>query len=187
MLKMFKIVVCLLVACIAASGSQLRKQSQQQKVTPISATHAHSGTLIQDKLAKRWFRPEKFKIMLSFLQIFSQMNSNYGVNWPTITADYMRLLSAVNIDIVKLAALDCLFRSNFYFSLTMMCLMPFGGLSVLMFYMWVGRSLYKRELNQNHRKCIMTGKEVVQPMTAKFYLATRLRVAATQLGNQEFA
>ena len=30
MLKMFKIVVCLLVACIAASGSQLRKQSQQQ-------------------------------------------------------------------------------------------------------------------------------------------------------------
>ena len=173
--------------CCCCKMWNKRKQSQQQKVTPISATHAHSGTLIQDKLAKRWFRPEKFKIMLSFLQIFSQMNSNYGVNWPTITADYMRLLSAVNIDIVKLAALDCLFRSNFYFSLTMMCLMPFGGLSVLMFYMWVGRSLYKRELNQNHRKCIMTGKEVVQPMTAKFYLATRLRVAATQLGNQEFA
>ena len=177
---------CLCACCIgcARKCKKKKKSSDRVKVTPIS--QSHSGKAIEEKLAKRWFRPEKFKIMLSFFQIFSQMNNNYGVNWPTITADYMRLLAIVNIDIVKLAALDCLFRSNFYFSLTMMCVMPFGLLAVLMFYMWLGRSCYMRSLAKNHRKCIMTGKEVKKPMSAKFYLATRLRVANSVLGNQEF-
>ena len=91
-----------------------KEKPGDSKVVPAAVKRAHSAAFADAKLA-RTFRPEKFKIMLAFLQIFSQMNSNYGVNWPDVTADYMRWLSAVNIDIVRLAALDCLFRSDFYF------------------------------------------------------------------------
>jgi hypothetical protein len=165
------------------------KHNNNSKVTPSFARDKvqNSGSEIEEKLAKRWFRPEKFKIMLTFLQIFSQMNNNYGVNWPSITADYMRSLSVVNFDIVKLAALDCLFQSNFYFSLTTTCLLPIGGFCVLMSYMFIGNLMYKRRLNKHHRKCIMTGKKVYQPMSKKFYLATTLRIANNRLGTQEFA
>ena len=133
-----------------------------------------------------------------------------------------------------------------------MCAMPFGGLTILLCYMWIGRTCYNRTLAKGtfllllkmikiylfffgsciiltitfisvfsnnlcslllpvsthcllctlstlystfclhtiyttvHRKCIMTGKEVTKPMTSKFYLATRLRVANSTLGNVEF-
>lgn len=138
------------------------------------------------QFAALWFRPEKFKILLSFLQIFSQMNSNYGILWPSITADYMRFLTAVNFDLVRLAALDCLFRSDFYFSLTLVCALPFGGLAVLGAFMLLGRSFYSRYLRKHPRHCIKTGLPVERPMSEKMFLALRLRVARDITRNEDY-
>jgi predicted outer membrane repeat protein len=160
-------------------------RSVDSKVVPAVVKRAHSAAFADAKLA-RTFRPEKFKIMLAFLQIFSQMNSNYGVNWPDVTADYMRWLSAVNIDIVRLAALDCLFRSDFYFSLILIVIMPFVGIGILGGYMIVGKALYMRRLQKNPRRCVQTGKVVVRPMNAAHFLSIRLRIAMDQTRGDDY-
>jgi hypothetical protein len=93
------------------------------------ARRAHKKSEVSyadEQKAKMWFRPEKFKIMLAFVQIYSQMKSNYGVRWPAIAASYMRGLQGFNIDIVKLAAVDCIYRTDFYFSVTTVCAFPIG-------------------------------------------------------------
>ena len=63
-------------------------------------------------------RPEKkIQNMLSFLQIFSQMKFNYGIKWPSAVAHYMRIFASLNFDIISIAAVDCIYRTNYYFSL----------------------------------------------------------------------
>ena len=86
-----------------------------------------------------WFRPEKFKILLSFVQIFSQMKNNYGIPWSSLTAEYMRVFSGFNVDVVKIAAVDCLYRTNFYFGLVVACGFPVVACLLLVVLYYFGR------------------------------------------------
>ena len=52
-----------------------------------------TAALSVQRSADAWFRPEKFKILLSFLQIFSAAQSNYEIRWPGSVSNYMRLFS----------------------------------------------------------------------------------------------
>merc|ERR1711959_463262 len=86
------------------------------KNTPDNADIVAEKEAEKAETAHAGRRPEKFKIMLSFLQIFSQMKFNYGIKWPAAVAYYMRTFASLNFDIISIAAVDCIYRTNYYFS-----------------------------------------------------------------------
>ena len=56
-----------------------------------------------------WFRPEKFKIILSFLQVFQEYRRTYRIKWPQVVQDYMDFFSSlVDFDIFRLVSVDCI-------------------------------------------------------------------------------
>eukprot|EP00949_MAST-11_sp_MAST-11-sp1_P005366 g5366.t1 len=130
---------------------------------------AKTGSYADEQRAKMWFRPEKFKIMLAFAQIFSQMKNNYGVQWSSSVAEYMRLFAGFNIDIVKLAAVDCIYRSNFFFGLVVALAFPSSVAVGLYMIHRVGRKAFQRALLNNPRKCVRTGEIVEGWMSKKEY------------------
>ena len=85
------------------------------------------------------FRSEKFKIMLTFIQIFSQFKKNYGIRWPFLTSTYMRWLSSFNLDIIRILPVDCLYQTNYYDVLMATILMPFAVLVVCAGVSAIGR------------------------------------------------
>merc|ERR1711871_217846 len=152
------------------------RKKKSKKITPDkSTTKDSSSSYMHEKQASMWFRPEKFKIMLAFVQIFSQMKSNYGVRWPHLLAEYMRIFSVVNIDIVKVAALDCLYRSDYYFGLAMVSLFPIMFLIFLVIVGVLGRASYITRLKFRPRKCVRSGKTVNHWMSKKAICQTTIK------------
>ena len=116
----------------------------------------------------QWFRPEKFKILLSFVQIFSQVKQNYGVPWPSAISDYMRALAFFNLDLFNLAAMDCIVSSNYFMGLMVVTAMPVIGGIILVGLLNYGRSSYIEKLDKNPRKCVLCHhpvKEFMSPLT----------------------
>ena len=57
-----------------------------------------------------WIRPEKWKILLSFLQVFQEFRRTYRIKWPDVVQDYMEFFSGlVDFDIFRLTSVDCIF------------------------------------------------------------------------------
>jgi len=169
-------------ACLVEICCGCCRKKKSKKITPDkSTTKDSSSSYMHEKQASMWFRPEKFKIMLAFVQIFSQMKSNYGVRWPHLLAEYMRIFSVVNIDIVKVAALDCLYRSDYYFGLAMVSLFPIMFLIFLVIVGVLGRASYITRLKFRPRKCVRSGKTVNHWMSKKQYAKLRLKGAKAAL------
>ena len=56
-----------------------------------------------------WFRPEKWKIMLSFLQVFSEYRRTYKIKWPALVSEYMGFFSGlVDFDVFQFTSFDCI-------------------------------------------------------------------------------
>lgn len=126
-------------------------------------------------------RPEKFKIILSFLQIFSQMKFNYGIKWPTAVAFYMRTFASLNFDIISIAAVDCIYRTNYYFSLQFAIIMPICAGLFLQIVKIMGRSVYWGKLKKIPRKCVKTGKLVTGQMNTKIFNEKRYEATKAAL------
>jgi len=144
---------------------------------------SHSSSYADEARASMWFRPEKFKILLSFVQIFSQMKNNYGIPWSSLTAEYMRIFSGFNVDVVKIAAVDCLYRTNFYFGLVIACGFPLTACLVLFILSRFGRQSFINRLKRMPRKCVRTGDVLTSWMTNKHYMELQKKLAKTSLEN----
>jgi hypothetical protein len=136
---------------------------------------------MHEQQATMWFRPEKFKILLAFVQIFSQMKSNYGVQWPPLLAEYMRLFGVVNVDLVKVAAMDCIYRSDYYFGLAIVCSFPIAFLGFLFIVGLIGRASFITRLKGRPRRCVRSGQKVNHWMPRKMYMKMRMRAAKANL------
>ena len=123
----------------------------------------------------QWFRPEKFKILLSFVQIFSQVKQNYGVPWPSAISDYMRALAFFNLDLFNLAAMDCIVTSNYFMGLMVVTSMPIAGALVLLGLLNYGRSAYIERLDNHPRKCVLCHHPVKEFMSPLAVLELRHR------------
>jgi hypothetical protein len=123
------------------------------------------------------FRSEKFKIMLTFIQIFSQFKMNYGVQWPYLTSTYMRYLSGFNLDIIRILPIDCIYRTNYYTVLLMTIFMPFVVLVVCVGVSAMGRLYYRYLILSLPRKCVKTGRLVRGWMPKQHYEQTLIRIA----------
>jgi hypothetical protein len=123
------------------------------------------------------FRSEKFKIMLTFVQIFSQFKKNYGVRWPYLTSTYMRYLAGFNLDIVRVLPLDCIYRTNYYTVLVMTLVLPFLVLLVCCIVAAGGRLYYRSLILSIPRRCVKTGRLVRGWMPKIHYEQMLVRIA----------
>merc|ERR1711871_709510 len=144
---------------------------------------SHSSSYADLARASMWFRPEKFKILLSFVQIFSQMKNNYGIPWSSLTAEYMRIFSGFNVDVVKIAAVDCLYRTNFYFGLIVACGFPLATCIRLFLLSRFGRQSFISRLKRMPRKCVRTGDVLAKWMPYKNYMELQKKAARKSLEN----
>eukprot|EP00945_MAST-04E_sp_MAST-4E-sp1_P005265 g5265.t1 len=101
-----------------------------------------------------WFRPEKFKIMLTFVQIFSQIKYNYTIRWPSLVGNYMRVWAALNLDLMEVAALDCIYTTNYYIGLATVTLAPIIIIILLILMLNYGRHHFIELLDEHYRRCI---------------------------------
>lgn len=113
-----------------------------------------------------WFRPEKFKILLTFVQIFTNFKRNYGIKWPTIVTDYMRLFGLFQFNLLELTATECIYRIDFYFSLEFICAGPIIVLFGVYFLLAWGKFLYRHKLMSHPRFCVYSGRAVYQWLSA---------------------
>ena len=127
------------------------------------------------------FRPEKFKIMLTYIQILSLFRSNYAIQWPGLVRQMFRILSSFNLDIVQLVALDCIYRSNYFFSLTVVCLVPIIVALILSTIKRAGFSIYSAKLKQIPRYCVKLGKPVRGWIDEKTYHDIRIKATKAAL------
>jgi hypothetical protein len=133
----------------------------------LSQKHTGHDDYAHEQRAGLWFRPEKFKILLAFVQIFAQMKNNYSVPWSPTTAEYMRQFGGFNIDIVKIAAVDCLYRTNFYFGLIVVIAVPVSAVIFIFLLHRFGKWAFLHTLTKMPRKCVRSGEDVTRYVPQK--------------------
>eukprot|EP00945_MAST-04E_sp_MAST-4E-sp1_P006379 g6379.t1 len=106
---------------------------------------------------------------------------NYGVQWPPLLAEYMRLFGVVNVDLVKVAAMDCIYRSDYYFGLAIVCSFPIAFLGFLFIVGLIGRASFITRLKGRPRRCVRSGQKVNHWMPRKMYMKMRMRAAKANL------
>eukprot|EP00946_MAST-07B_sp_MAST-7B-sp1_P003604 g3604.t1 len=109
------------------------------------------------------------------------MKNNYGVPWSSNTAEYMRGFQGFNIDIVKIAAVDCLYRTNFYFGLIVVIAVPCAGAIFILLLHRCGKLHWMHKLKHMPRKCVRSGVDVRGWMPAEQYLKLRRESAKKSL------
>ncbi|RHY58875.1 hypothetical protein DYB34_000825 [Aphanomyces astaci] len=103
------------------------------------------------------FNAEKFKILLSFFQIFSNLKDTYQIAWPKDVANLMAAVSKFNFGFMSIPHLDCMIAFNYYgdFRLTLAtAAVSFAALYLA--FRW-GVFVYKRKLHKIPRLCTECG------------------------------
>lgn len=98
-----------------------------------------------------WIRPEKYKILLAFFQIFSQYRSNYEILWPSSVSEFMRRFSFSNLDVLRVVAFDCVVKTNFYDGFLFVSLFPILLAVILFLFFIIGRAIYNRRVSKYPR------------------------------------
>ncbi|KDO29141.1 hypothetical protein SPRG_05384 [Saprolegnia parasitica CBS 223.65] len=101
--------------------------------------------------------PEKFKILVSFFQIFASFKDTYDIEWPSDVAVFMQFFLKFNFSFLAIPHIDCVWRYNFYvdFELTL-------GITAILFVLLygayrIGVLLYRRKLHRVPRHCPRCG------------------------------
>ena len=104
-----------------------------------------------------WFRPEKYKILLSFLQVFQEFRRTYRIKWPPMVEEYMEYFSGlVDFDIFRLTAVDCLYPYTYLHKVWFAVVFPSGCLLLLICCHFIGKHVRSKALRLNSR--IINGK-----------------------------
>jgi hypothetical protein len=181
--------------CDSDEEIRIKAMKQQAEEEHMEAQGHHHAHVKNGKKKKKYkshhyhppFRVEKFKILLTFVQIFSQFKSNYGIRWPQRTAEYMRYLAAANFDVVRIVALDCVYRTDYYFGFMLAISLPIMCLMFAIFLYIIGRWYFRKRILSRPRECIITGEPVRHWMSAKIYRGMLLDVSRRLLDADDIA
>ena len=97
---------------------------------------------------------EKFKIALGLCQVFSSFKATYEIKWPPEVIEWFNQFAIFeNLDILKLVAMDCLFKTDYLFSLKFITLSPLV-LVAICYLIWLkGKVVYAHRLALYPRVC----------------------------------
>merc|ERR1711998_543139 len=129
------------------------KGKLKRAVTSMSMTRRlQQAQEVNEDAKTRFFRPEKWKIMLTFFQIFSQYSSVYEIPWPEKVLEYMRIFKFFNLDFLKLVAFDCVIDGNLYQSFVITAFIPILAVVWIGMCLLIGRIKYGMEIKKYPRR-----------------------------------
>merc|ERR1712139_312223 len=97
---------------------------------------------------------EKFKIALGLCQVLSSFRNTYDIEWPPEVVEFFKNFAIFeNLDIFKLIAMDCLYRTDYLFSLKVVTLTPLVMCVILMCLWKRGQNVYRHKLALYPRTC----------------------------------
>ena len=167
--------------CDSDEEIRIRKMKEEAEEAMLEEEgHQHAKAVHSAKRKKKehsdhhhpGFRVEKFKILLTFIQVFSQFKSNYSIRWPAKTSEYMRYLAGFNFDLVRLVALDCVMRTDYYFGFAFAIAMPIMAVIFCLLLFRYGRWYYRRRIRSRYRECIITGEPVMVSINWNLFLSS---------------
>jgi hypothetical protein len=122
-------------------------------MTRCQRCKAKCGGLFKASISQG-FKIEKFKIALGLMQVFSSFKATYEIKWPPEVIEWFNQFAIFeNLDILKLVAMDCLFKTDYLFSLKFLTLSPLV-LVFVCFVIWLrGKTTYARRLALYPRVC----------------------------------
>ena len=82
-------------------------EEKQAKLAEEAKEKAPFGIVASTSKASLLLRPEKFKILLGFFQIFSNFKDTYTINWPDAVNEAMEYTSQFNFVSIS-TTVDCL-------------------------------------------------------------------------------
>jgi hypothetical protein len=109
---------------------------------------------IKKKIMGLGFQVEKLKIALGLCQVLSSFRNTYDIEWPPEVVEFFKNFAVFeNLDIFKLVAMDCLYKTDYFFSLKAVTLMPLFMCFVLFIIWRRGITIFKRKLALYPRTC----------------------------------
>ncbi|OQS07790.1 hypothetical protein THRCLA_00212, partial [Thraustotheca clavata] len=120
-------------------------------------------------LTSVYLNPEKIKIVVGFLQIFGSFKKMYSTNWTNTVNNAMSASSTINLDLISLAGLDCIFQRTFYFDFVLQLgIVGFFMAALFSCYMR-GIRTYEAKLSSIPRNCIRCGHPVRDKFSRQVY------------------
>lgn len=135
-----------------ARDKKRRSSVLREKSSILQARQSSSAAQDPDDAKTRYFRPEKWKILLTFFQIFSQYSSTYDIPWPELVTNYMRMFNIFNLDLLKLVAIDCVLEGDLYQSFLITAFVPILAIIWVFTCLLIGRYKYGKRLREFPRR-----------------------------------
>jgi hypothetical protein len=126
----------LLVFAVALAFAALRcckgRNSVALALEAAQSSARNLGTKL--RISKSWYRSMtvKLKILVTFLQVLSQIHTVYEIPYPEAFVIFVQRLAFVNLDLIDVMRVGCVARINFYGKLFAVTLVPIA-LSALLY------------------------------------------------------
>ncbi|OQR99767.1 hypothetical protein ACHHYP_04479 [Achlya hypogyna] len=101
--------------------------------------------------------PEKFKILVSFFQIFASFKDAYNIEWPSDVASFMQFFLKFNFSFLAIPHIDCVLRYSFYVDYEITLGITVIAFTLLFLSYRLGILLYTRKLHRIPRACPVCG------------------------------
>jgi predicted outer membrane repeat protein len=145
---------CLCSCCrkknqLTKEEKSLKKEIRLRKNAGKRKRGLKQGEDIQSRMDNDtvWFRPEKYKILLSFLQVFQEFRSTYKIQWPPMVEEYMEMFSGlVDFDVFRLTAVDCIYTYTYLHQVWFVVIFPTGCLLLLILCHLLGKYVRTKQL-----------------------------------------
>jgi len=134
------------------------------------------------------FNMSAFKIIITFLQVISQVGISYDVHWPVAFLRFNTGTSVVNLDFVKISSVDCVLQDavSYYNVLLVVTLIPLGVIAIMVPITWACFMVYRGiTLHQARRDSL--NMVISNALTLAFVLYTGISTRILQIFDcQEF-
>ena len=104
-------------------------------------TECMSG--VANKISKSYV---KIRIIVSFVQVLSGTGTVFDIRWPPIFSRLLNVLGIFTLDFINLMPIDCIYETNYHFSLVVGTLWPLTALGIV----FASRAYLLRSRSESH-------------------------------------
>ena len=122
---------------------------------------SHRWGVFSKKLMGLGFEYEKMKIALGLFQVLSSLRGTYDLDWPPEVVEFFKQFAIFeNLDLFKLVAMDCLYKTDYFFSLKAVTMMPLT-MCVVLYMIWRrGNNVFRHKIAYYPRFCEKCGHPI---------------------------
>jgi hypothetical protein len=116
--------------------------------------------ILKTLVTQRLVRPEKFKLLIAYAQVVSNVKEVYPRVYPQKVEEYLASLASTNMDFVKISGIACVLPVDFYRNFVFNCFLPLMVCFILKVLDMMGVMWFNRQLAQHPCRCIHCGEKL---------------------------